>query len=157
MALEIPLSSLPRPLPAKKNAHHYMSAPFIFSKVKSALGWKWPTLPKVIPASVTQTTRSIATPPGWDGSPVPLPPGQDYLENSPPLAHKGWLCPGGCPEGGGMGMVTVGIEPCIRRYKPLYLIFRDWGRGIESTWASFFPHPSFPRTCVSRITSKDMG
>ena len=38
---------------------------------------------------------------GISTCPQPLPPGQDYLKNSPPRGQKGPLCPGGCPGGGG--------------------------------------------------------
>ena len=46
--------------------------------------------------------------------PPPTPRDRAVSNNSPPPGPKGWICPGGCPEGGG-GVVTGQIEPCIRK------------------------------------------
>ena len=53
--------------------------------------------------------------------PPPPTPGTRQLKNSPPRDKKGQLCPVGCPGGGGGGMVTARIEPCINAHSDLVL------------------------------------
>ena len=77
--------------------------------------------------SIVQTAREMTRTAQNQGKvifdlPRPLPPRQQYFNNSPPPGPKGWTCPGGCPG----GLVTSKIEPCFRwtDSRSLMLAFR---------------------------------